>query len=126
MIVYEKMAMKDINHLLLRYIEQAKFKQVEMVSKIVALEATIAENTQLENSNRERIAKNKIVEIKDDTLQGLLKDKRKLDDILKALAAEKENVVALKEQVLKVMACCDLSISASEVLYTARDECNER
>ena len=102
MIVYEKMAMKDINHLLLRYIEQTKFKQVEMLNKINALEATIAESTRLENANRERITKNKIVEIKDDVLQGLMKDKRKLDEVNKALAAEKENSVALKEAATKV------------------------
>ena len=102
MIVYEKMAMKDINHLLLRYIEQTKFKQAEMLGKINALEETIAENTRIENANRERIAKDKIVEIKDDVLQGLMKDKRRLDDTNKALAAEKEATAALRDEVTKV------------------------
>lgn len=102
MVVFEKMAMKDINHLLLRYMEQSKFKHIDLLGKINALEETIAEHTRAESVNRERIAKDNIVEIKDEALQGLLKDRKKLEEVLKALATEKDNSMAVKEELSKV------------------------
>ena len=117
MIVYEKMAMKDINHMLLRYMEQTKFKQIDLLSKITALEETIAENARVEKANKERIAKDNIVEIKDDALQGLLRDKKKLDEVLKALATEKDNSLAVKEELTKVLFIIFVDACNSHAFY---------
>jgi hypothetical protein len=102
MCVYEKTAMKDINHLLLRFMEQTKFKHMESLDRVAALEATITEYARLEKENQARIAADRLVEIKEDALQAYVNDRKKLDVTLKALAAEKEVVAGLKADVTKL------------------------
>ena len=102
MVVYEKTAMKDINHLLLRYIEQTKFKQMEYIAKIATLENTILEHVEADKANKDRIAKNGIVEIQNTILQGLFQDRVKLEEVQQLLATEKELSLKTKAEVTNV------------------------
>lgn len=102
MIGYEKMAMKDLTHLVLRFLDQTKIKQIELLGKINVLEKNAEETARREAENKERIARNGIVEIKEAVLDGFKKDRKKLEEVVKVLAIEKEKVASLREGVSKV------------------------
>ena len=106
---YNKNCIKDINHLILRLLEQTKIKMTDNAYKITVLETAFAEKEKSERENRERMIMNRVVEVKDDYLQSLLRDKTRLEETQKALQTEKENVLKQKEEiddlVLEVAVC---------------------
>jgi hypothetical protein len=95
---FEKTGLRDVNHLILRLMELQKNRMTDCAVKLTALETTLFEKEKLEKENRNRIIRDRIVEVTDDYLQSLIREKTRCEETLKVLAKEREEKDRLKKE----------------------------